>query len=415
MSRAPRSDQARRSWGDDDSATPILHVDMDAFFVSVELLDHPELRGKPVAVGGKERGVIAAASYEAREFGVNSAMPVGLAYRRCPQLVMLQPRGSVYRAVSRRIMEILREVTPRMEQVSVDEAFLDVSGARRLFGSPVQIATSLRRSIREQENVPASIGIAATKHVAKIASAHAKPDGLLLIPADATLPFLHSLPVGTISGVGDRTREKLALQGVETVGDLAALGEARLVRLLGKAAGQHLYELSMGIDPRPVVPSREEKSLGREETFFEYLEGRRAMERVLLRQAHDTARRLRERGLVAATVAIKVRFADFTTITRSVTLDRPTSLAADLYDHAQRLFSEVRIPSGGLRLLGLRAEGLQSARGGIQLAFDDDPRRGKAENAMDGIRKKFGESALGPASLLADDQVEDRGSRHPRE
>ncbi len=411
MSRGPRVRSARHSWGTDDSGTPILHVDMDAFFVSVELLDHPELRGKPVAVGGKERGVVAAASYEAREYGVNSAMPVGQAYKKCPQLIMLPVRGAKYRDVSRRIMAILRDITPRIEQVSVDEAFLDVVGARRIFGSPVEIAKLIRRRIRQQENVPASIGIAATKHVAKIASAQAKPDGWMLISADQTLPFLHSLPVGVMWGVGSRTLEKLDREGVATVGDMANLGEARLVRVLGRAAGSHLYRLAMGIDERPVQTEREEKSVGREETFFEHVADRQCLHAVLLDQAHDSARRLREAHLAGRTVSIKVRFADFTTITRAASFDQPTQVAQDIYDRARGLLDRIDIPDPGLRLLGLRVEQLAPAGANIQLAFDDDARRQDAETAMDAVVKKFGSGALGPASLLKKPADEHRGDR----
>ncbi len=404
MSRAPRSSQARRDWGSDDSRTPILHVDMDAFFVSVELLDRPDLVGKPVAVGGQERGVVSAASYEARKYGVNSAMPVGQAFRRCPQLIMLPPNGARYAAVSRRVMAILRDVTPAVEQVSVDEAFLDVSGARRLFGSPVEIGMKLRQRIREEVLVPASVGIAATKHVAKVASAHAKPDGLLLIPDSATTEFLHSLPVGALWGVGEKTRERLQVQGVETVADLAALGKDRLVKILGRAGGSHLYDLAMGVDPRPVVTSREEKSIGREVTFFDHVSDRAKLEHVLLSQAHDTARRLRARGLFAGSVAIKVRFSDFTTISRSATLPQPSFVARELYDQARRLLDGVRITEPGLRLLGLRAENLSTGDGGIQLAWDDDPRRAEAETAMDLIGEKFGAGSIAPASLLGEKQ-----------
>ena len=388
MSRAPRSAAARRSWGEDDSGVDILHVDMDAFFVSVELLDRPELRGRAVAVGGQERGVVSAASYEAREFGVNSAMPVGLAKRRCPHLVMIPPRYGRYSEVSRRIMSILRDVTPLVEQLSVDEAFLDVSGAR------------LRSRIRAQEGVAASVGIAKTKHVAKIASAHAKPDGLLLVPAEATLPFLHGLPVGALWGVGERTRERLEALGITTVGELADMGRTRLTRILGRAMGTHLYELAMGVDPRPVTVSREEKSVGREETFFVHVAERSELERVLLAQAHDTARRLRKRRLAARAVSIKVRFADFTTISRSATLAQPTDLAWDLYSSAKRLLGEVRIGDAGLRLLGLRAEQLVDPRLGVQLALDADPRRDRAEAALDEVVAKFGARMAGPASLV---------------
>ncbi len=400
MSRAPRSATARRSWGDDDSATPILHVDMDAFFVSVELMHYPELRGKPVAVGGKERGVVSAASYEARTYGVNSAMPVGKAYKLCPGLIMLPPRHGLYGDVSRQVMSILSDVTPLLEQVSVDEAFLDVSGARKLFGSPVDIARHLRERIRREVGVPASVGIAATKHVAKVASAHAKPDGMLLIPESATLEFLHSLPVGALWGVGERTRERLEVAGVDTVGELAGLGKARLERLLGKAGGAHLYALAMGIDPRQVTVSHIEKSIGREETFFTHVTDRAELDRVLLAQAHDTARRLRKKGFLARTVAIKVRFADFTTITRSLTLGQPTALANDIYRAARSLLDGVKIGADGVRLLGLRAEQLQDGASEVQLAFDDDPRREIAESVMDGALARFGKDAVQPASLV---------------
>lgn len=400
MSRAPRSATARRSWGDDDSATPILHVDMDAFFVSVELMHYPELRGKPVAVGGKERGVVSAASYEARTYGVNSAMPVGKAYKLCPGLIMLPPRHGLYGDVSRQVMSILSDVTPLLEQVSVDEAFLDVSGARKLFGSPVDIARHLRERIRREVGVPASVGIAATKHVAKVASAHAKPDGMLLIPESATLEFLHSLPVGALWGVGERTRERLEVAGVDTVGELAGLGQARLERLLGKAGGAHLYALAMGIDPRQVTVSHIEKSIGREETFFTHVTDRAELDRVLLAQAHDTARRLRKKGFLARTVAIKVRFADFTTITRSLTLGQPTALANDIYRAARSLLDGVKIGADGVRLLGLRAEQLQDGASEVQLAFDDDPRREIAESVMDGALARFGKDAVQPASLV---------------
>lgn len=400
MSRAPRSKEARRFWGDDDSDVGILHVDMDAFFVSVELLDHPELRGKPVAVGGAERGVVSAASYEAREFGVNSAMAVGQAFRLCPHLTMIQPRHGRYSEVSRSIMAILHEITPLVEKISVDEAFLDVSGARRLLGGPVRIATDLRKRIRCEVGVPASVGIAATKHVAKIASAHAKPDGLLLIPRLATIDFLHGLPVGALWGVGEKTRVRLEKQGIETVRELAAAGPERLVKILGRASGTHLYALAMGEDPRPVTTAREEKSIGKEQTFFEHVADRGELERILLAQADSTARRLRQSHLVARTVAIKVRFADFTTITRSSTFGQPTDLAADLYGAAKRLLDSIAISGDGLRLLGLRAEHVVDPREGIQLAFGSDPRRERAEAALDRVRDKFGSSSAGPGSLI---------------
>ncbi|MFY9262780.1 MAG: DNA polymerase IV [Actinomycetaceae bacterium] len=409
MSRAPRSPAARRFWGDDDSATNILHIDMDAFFVSVELLRRPELRGKPVAVGGQERGVISAASYEARAFGVNSAMPVAQAKRACPQLVILPPTMDLYAEVSQRVMKILHDVTPLVEQLSVDEAFLDVAGARKIFGSPVQIAQQIRAEIRRSEHIPASIGIASTKHVAKIASAHAKPDGWLLIPEEATLAFLHSLPVGALWGVGEVTRRRLEGYGVRTVKDLADLGRQTLIHLLGQAAGNQLYELAMGIDPRAVTPVREDKSYSREQTFFDPVTDRTHAEKIMLDQSHDAARRLRKNGMLARTVSIKVRFTDFSTITRSLTLGAPTATGADIYAAACQLFNEVTIPKGGIRLLGVKADQLSDAGLGLQLALDDDGRRSRAEEVMDSIRSKFGAGALSQASLLESD--EDAGGR----
>ncbi len=400
MSRAPRTASARRSWGDDDSETNILHVDMDAFFVSVELLTKPELRGKPVAVGGQERGVVAAASYEARKYGVNSAMPVGQARRLCPQLIILPATKGLYGQVSSRIMEILRNVTPLVEQLSVDEAFLDVGGARKIFGSPVAIAQQLREQIRTQEHVPASIGIAATKHVAKIASAHAKPDGLLLIPKEATLDFLHGLDVAALWGVGEKTREKLQRRGIETIADLANLGEQRLVSLLGQASGTHLYALAMGLDDRAVQVQRKEKSMSREQTFFNTLRSIDEVEKVLLYQSHDVAQRLRRQGFVSWTLAIKVRFADFSTINRSIKLGAPTSNGADIYRSARQLFSDITIPRDGIRLLGVRAEQLADPGDGIQLTIDDDGRQTKAEEVMDSIRSRFGASSLSPGTLI---------------
>ncbi len=399
MSRAPRSEHAKRSWGDDDSATPILHVDMDAFFVSVELLDRPDLRGKAVAVGGRERGVVSAASYEARRYGVNSAMPVGKAYKLCPHLIMLPGNYPKYQEVSSSIMAILGSYTPLLEKLSIDEAFLDVSGARKLFGSPREIAREARTRIRQEVGVPASVGIAATKHVAKIASSHAKPDGVLLIPAAATKDFLSELPVGALWGVGDKLRERLERMGAQSVGDLIDLGRDRLIRTFGASTGSHLYDLATGIDRRVVTPTRVEKSVGKENTFFEYVHGRIELEKVLLAQAHEVARRLRARGWAARTVVLKLRLADFTTVTRSLTLSQPSSVALELFESGRSLLRQLPI-EGGVRLLGLRAEQLVGEGEGIQLSFDDDPRRANAEAVMDAVARKFGKGALRPASLL---------------
>ena len=401
MSRAPRSKAARRHWGDDDSATPIMHVDMDAFFVSVELLEKPNLRGIPLAVGGQERGVISAASYEARAFGVNSAMPVRRAKRLCPQLVILPPNIEKYRAVSRRIMDILSSFTPAIEQVSVDEAFLDVSGSRRLFGSPVQIGQELRRLIREREGVPASVGIANTKHLAKIASAHAKPDGLLLIPADASLEFLHPLPLGALLGVGDKTRDILERRGAVTIGDVAQLGQRTLVKLLGVAAGERVYRLSMNHDERRVESVRAEKSMSREQTFFDPLLRRDEVEKVLLEQSFEVGRRLRADKEKAGTISIKVRSAAFTTVQRSLTLAVPTDSNGDIYDAARKLFAALDFPCEGVRLIGVKAAQLVDSDADMQLSLtaEADARYGKVDRALDAVQAKYGKRLLGPGTL----------------
>lgn len=413
MSRSPRSAAARRSWGEDDEGCTILHVDMDAFFVSVELLDHPELRGRPVIVGGDVRGVVAAASYEARTYGIHSAMPASRAKALCPELVVLPGRHHRYREVSGEVMAILGEVTPQIEQVSIDEAFLDVSGSLRRMGSPTRIARWIRQQIRARTGVPASVGLATTKHVAKLASTHAKPDGLLLVPRTATVPFLHSLPVGALWGVGERSREVLERQGIDTVAELARTPAAALHRMLGEAAGQRLHDLAWGHDPRPVATTRVEKSVGTETTFPADVTDRVTLERVLLKQAHACAARLRSSGYVAGRVAIKLRHADFTTLTRARTLPAPTDLARDLHDAARALLAAEVIPAAGIRLLGLRAEALRDASSGVQPTLDDDPHVALAERAMDGVRARFGRDVLLPASLLSGE--DGRRTPPPRE
>ena len=401
MSRSPRSLVARKDWGKDDSATPIMHIDMDAFFVSIELLDKPHLRGLPVAVGGQDRGVISTASYEARVFGVNSAMPVVQAKRLCPQLIILPSDGEKYRAASHVIMEYLRSVTPLVEQISVDEAFLDVHGAKKMFGSPLRIAHMIRREIRARVGVPASVGIGNTKHIAKIASAHAKPDGVLLIPAQASIAFLHSLPVGALWGVGDKTCQILHNHGVQTIGDVAALGERRLIHILGASAGSHIYALSMNHDERAVCTEREEKSMSKERTFFDPLLSIDAVEKEILAQTYDLGRRLRSAHMKTSTVSIKLRSTAFHTVSRSATLPVPTNESREIYDVAQRLIRCVDFPRGGVRLVGVRAATLVPERCDYQLAFGDDGRRGRIDQALDAVYARFGGPIAGPGTLVA--------------
>ena len=350
--------------------------------------------------GTSGRGVVSAASYEARAYGVASAMSMAEAHRRCPQAVVLPVRHGLYSQVSRRVMAILEQVTPAMEKVSVDEAFLDVSGARRRMGSPVEIAQWIRAEIRRRVGVPASVGIASTKFVAKLASSHAKPDGLLLVPADATRDFLDVLPVGALWGVGDKSAQVLKRWGIHDVRALAATDVRRLEKILGTAAGRHLHDLARGIDPRPVSPGREEKSVGTESTFFETITDRAHARRVLLDQTHQCAARLRAGDLRGRVVVLKARGADFVTVTRSRTLPIPTDLARDLFAIVELLFDALPTPGGGFRLLGVRVEGLARADDGVQLLLDEDPRRGAPERAADAVRRRWGRAAVAPASLL---------------
>ncbi|MDU0968578.1 MAG: DNA polymerase IV [Actinomycetaceae bacterium] len=401
MSTAPRLSAAKRDWGDDDSSTPILHVDMDAFFVEVELLRAPHLRGHPVIVGGSSmRGVVSSASYEARAMGVHAGQPISQARRICPRAVVLPTSHGVYAEVSRQVMEILGRYTPKLERVSVDEAFLDVSGARRLWGSPTQIGHEIRRTVRAELGLPASVGIAATKLVAKIASSHAKPDGLLLVPQERTVEFLHMLPVGALWGVGPRTRAQLERRGIRTIKQLAEEPESSLVSMLGEAAGHHLHDLAWGIDPRDVAEREREKSIGTESTFPTDITDRDVLDSCLLDQAYQTAARLRAAGLGASTISIKVRMADFSTLTRSRTLPVPTDVGRDIAQVARDLLASLTLSSAGVRLVGVRAENLRPAAGGWQASLLDDTRVRQVEGAWDAVARRFGDSALTPARLL---------------
>ena len=401
MSNAPRDARAKRDWGSDDSATPILHVDMDSFFAQVEMREDPSLVGRPIIVGGTSgRGVVTSATYEARALGVRAGMPTSRARALCPHAAFVPGSHGLYRRYSQEVMGILATITPALEQVSIDEAFLDVSGARRRLGSPLEIATLIRTRIRDNVGLPASVGIASTKSVAKIASSHAKPDGLLLIPHEATVGFLHGLPVGALWGVGGRTGAILDREGIDTIGDLAHAPLARLTKLLGVASAHHLHDLAWGIDPRPVAPARAEKSVGMERTFEEDVRSRAQIEEFILAASHDCARRLRAGGVVGWTIGIKMRGADFHTITRSVSLVAPTDTGRDIARAARELFAREDMPIGGVRLFGVRVEGLQARSGGVAVTLDRDERPAASARAMDQIRTKFGSGALAPATLL---------------
>ena len=409
MSNAPRDARAKRDWGSDDSATPILHVDMDSFFAQVEMREDPSLVGRPIIVGGTSgRGVVTSATYEARALGVRAGMPTSRARTLCPHAAFVPGSHALYRRYSQEVMGILATITPALEQVSIDEAFLDVSGARRRLGTSLEIATLIRTRIRDSVGLPASVGIASTKSVAKIASSHAKPDGLLLIPHEATVEFLHGLPVGALWGVGGRTGAILDREGIDTIGDLAHAPLARLTKLLGVASAHHLHDLAWGIDPRPVAPARAEKSVGMERTFEEDVRSRAQIEEFILAASHDCARRLRAGGVVGWTIGIKMRGADFHTITRSVSLVAPTDTGRDIARAARELFAREDMPIGGVRLFGVRVEGLQSRSGGVAVTLDRDERPAASERAMDQIRTKFGVGALAPATLLGKNTPERR-------
>ncbi len=406
--RQYRLDRAAGSQDRSEGCT-VLHVDMDAFYASVTLLDHPELVGAPVIVGGGgTRGVVLSATYEARAFGVHAAMPMARARRLCPQATVLEPEHGRYAAVSRSVMALFRDVTPFVEPLSLDEAFLDVAGAVRRLGSPQQIAAGIRARVQDEQGVTCSVGVATTKFMAKLASGLAKPDGLLVVPADDVLTVLHPLPVGALWGVGERTEETLHRFGLRTIGDIAHTPVDTLRRVLGEATGSQLFELAWGRDGRRVVPEQGERSIGAEETFAYDVDDPVVVHRELLRLAERTAARLRSAGLVGRTVSIKVRFADFTTITRARTLRESTDVAREVYATARSLFDALGLQQARLRLVGVRVEGLQPVeRQERQLALDE-PEIGwrDAERAVDRASARFGAGSVRPASLV------DRDGRH---
>jgi DNA polymerase IV len=388
----------------DDLTATMLHIDMDAFFASVELLEHPELVGKPVIVGHRSmRSVVTAATYEARKYGVNSAMPMSIALRRCPQAVVLEPHFERYTHYSAVVMGLLRDVTPLVEPLSIDEAFLDVAGALRLMGTPWQIGTRLRERVFSETGLHASVGAAATKYVAKLASSRAKPDGLLVVPAASTLEFLHPQPVSALWGVGGKAEEQLARLGLRTVGDVAEVPLDALTRALGPANAARLHELAWGRDPRAISVEREEKSIGHETTFETDVTDPAIVHRTLLSLADGVAVRLRRAGVQARTVAIKLRFEDFTTISRSRTLGEPTDLARRIYEEARSLYDAASQGGRPVRLIGVRGEQLVGAVASLGL-WDDDEAWRDAEYTVDAVASKFGAGAVRPAALLKQSQ-----------
>ncbi|GAA2232409.1 DNA polymerase IV [Herbiconiux moechotypicola] len=390
-----------------EPSPPILHVDMDAFFASVELLSRPELRGKPVIVGGSSpRSVVTSATYEARAFGVHSAMPVGAALRLCPRAIVVSPNMQSYRDASKRVMGLFREVTPLVEPLSIDEAFLDVSGARRLLGESDVIAARLRERVLSETGLTCSVGVAPTKYMAKLASGRAKPDGMLVIRESEVLGYLHPLPVRALWGVGAKTAEHLERYGLMTVGDLAASPLGTVVAAVGEAAGTRLHELANGIDDRRVETVSQEKSVGHERTFDLDETSEQSLRRELLQQSNRVAARLRAAGLSGRTVALKLRFSDFTTISRSRTLTEPTDLGKRIYDEALSIFEGAWSVGTPVRLIGVRVEQLAVA-GSIThqpalWADEVTPSEGwrDAEVTLDRVAARFGADMVRPASLM---------------
>ena len=388
------------------TTTPILHVDMDAFYASVATRDRPELADVPVIVGGGDRGVVLSANYAARAYGVRSAMPSTRARRLCPQAVVVTPDFEVVSRVSSSVMEVFRRVTPLVEAMSLDEAFLDVRGATRRLGSPEEIAEWLRATVHDEQGITCSVGVAASASVAKLASRRAKPDGVVVVPPDEITGFLHPLDVGELYGVGEKTRAALHRLGLVTVGDLAHCPLRTLQRALGEGPAAHLHDLAWGTDRREITPrasvDEPDRSMGAQETFGRDVDDREVVTRELLRLATKVTGRMRVAGVAGRTVTITVRFADFTTLTRSRTLTEATDGSQEVYRAAVRLYDALGLQRARLRLVGVRVEGLvprdtvqrQLVLGEREHGWSD------ADRAVDRATLRFGHHAVRPASLL---------------
>lgn len=381
------------------STATILHVDMDAFYASVAERDDPSLKGKAVVVGAGVRGVVLSANYQARTFGIHAAMPIGRAQRMAPHAIFVTPDHRRYSEVSEHIMEIFHSYTPHVEPLSLDEAFLDVTGSRRLLGTGRQIATAIRAKVEAQEGITCSVGIAPSKFIAKLASGRCKPDGMLEIPADRILNFLHPLPVSAIWGVGPKTAEALERLGLRTVEEVAYTPRATLIRALGEASGSSLYELAWGRDYRDVVTDEPDKSISAAETFARDIDDQEIILREFLRLSEKATHRLRERNLFAKTISIKVRYADFTTINRSKTLPLAIDSTHETYEVVKKLFLALHLDRARLRLVGVALENLES-QASEQLVLGSRERGWReAEGAIDRAQARFGPGSVRPARL----------------
>lgn len=386
--------------------TPVLHVDMDAFYASVAVRDRPDLAGVPVIVGGGHRGVVLSANYLARSYGVRSALPMTRARRLCPDAVVLPPDYDTFTTVSSAVMELFRRVTPQVQVLSLDEAFLDVRGSRRRLGTSVEIAERLRAAVHDEQRITCSVGVAATIGTAKLASRRAKPDGVVVVRPEDVTTFLHPLDVGELWGVGEKTRAMLHRLGLVTVGHVAHTPLRTLQRALGQGLGTQLHQLAWGVDDRPVVaqrgPDEPDRSIGASETFGRDTDDREVVTRELLRLTAKVTGRMRTAEVAGRTVTITVRFADFTTITRSRTLPEATDVTQEVYRTAVGLYDALALQRARVRLVGVRVEGLVPRSTVQRQLVLGERERGwsEADRAVDRAALRFGSTAVGPASLL---------------
>jgi DNA polymerase-4 len=386
------------------NASSILHIDMDAFYASVAELDHPELRGKAVIVGGGTRGVVLSANYAARKYGIRAAMPVARAKRMAPKAIFVSPDHHRYSEISSKVMAIFGDFTPLVEPLSLDEAFLDVSGAQKLIGTPREIATKIRERVQSECGITCSVGIGPNKFIAKLASQHCKPNGLLEIRPDRIIEFLHPLPVSAIWGVGPKTNEALERLGLHTVSDIANTPKATLIRALGEASGEHLYELAWGRDERDVIVEEPDKSISNAETFDHDEDDPEIILAGLLALTEKASSRMRERELFAKTISIKIRFANFTTITRSKTLPLPISSSHEIYDVVRKLWQNLNLDRARIRLVGVELSNLcDDAPEQLILGAREKGWR-EAERAVDAARNRFGDEKVKPARLYKSEE-----------
>ncbi|NBU32175.1 MAG: DNA polymerase IV [Actinobacteria bacterium] len=392
-----------------DAPCHILHIDMDAFFASVEVSSRPELAGKQVIIGHEGgRGVVLSATYPARARGVHSAMPMSRALRLAPDAVVIAPDMSKYAKVSKRVMEIFHQMTPLVQPLSIDEAFLDVSGATKLIGSPLHIAREIRKQVWNQEQITCSVGIAPTMFVAKLATNKAKPDGIYVITPDQVIEFLHALPITAMWGVGAKTAEQLGRLGLTTVADIANTPVKTLARVIGQAHATQLHELSWGRDLRNVTPEHTERSIGAERTFDSDTDDLAELANHFMALSDTVARKLRHSNNAARTISIKVRFSDFKTVTRSKTLANPTNLAHEIFQVTQSLITSMNLQRIRIRLVGVRAENLvPDSDISTQLQLGDRAAGWReAESVLDKVAGKFGQNKLRQARLISPNYVD---------